>query len=238
MILPGLPHGLARGRRPIELEFLGVGSSSQSTSVSYPVPPQDGDIAVMLDFARISSDPGPGAAPSTVVPSGFTSRFNQTCGYFTGLSEQHFSGRGIISTRICDGDEGASVSGMDDNGFTGAQILRRKRLALFRPSRGVSIGTTLSDGFSGTSNTSTKMAVSVSQPASAPQLLVAGFMFNQNTTRSVDASPAFSNLSSGNSIAAGYAIVPKTADLTPVSAELNSSANGPIVAGLVALSLA
>lgn len=229
MILPGLPHGLARGRRPIELELLGVGSSSNSTSVSYPVPPQHGDIAVLLDFAQMVHVPPTGVIPSFAVPAGFTTRFNQFCQYMA-FSETEHTGRGIISTRICDGTEGSSVSGM--GGTVG------KRLALFRPSREVSIGATLNDGFSGTSSGSFTMAMSLSQPVSAPQLLIAGFRFGQNTTRSVAASPAFSDLNSGTRFAAGYAVMSKTADLAPVSAALSSGATSPFVAGLVALSLA
>lgn len=89
---------------------------STASTVTWPSGIQNGDLAVLLDFAT-----GVAAAPATVTPSGFT---------LIGTSQAVKFHRANASYKKCDGTETGSLTGMNGNSAN------RKLLLIIRPSTG------------------------------------------------------------------------------------------------------
>lgn len=103
------------------ISYVGTAESG-SSSITIPVAAQEGDIAVLYEYAS----GGAGSLPSLVTPSGWVNRTNDVIG----------TQRAAVFTKaLVGGDPGASIagtSGSDDN---------KKMMVVFRPNGPITLAT-------------------------------------------------------------------------------------------------
>ena len=166
-------------------------ATADATTITIPATVQDGDFAVLFDFAGGSS------APSDVTPSGWTSNAN-----LAGLISGGLSWRSRISYRILTAAlAGTSVTGMASGGSTAAKVM-----LVFRPNVAAST-LTLGDPATGATSGNPASQTLTSGSGAAP-LVALGFAaaYNNSPTFST-ASPAFGGeVASGTVTRAGYKI--------------------------------
>ena len=234
-MIPGLAHGLAGAVPLVDLELIGIGLGNATSVVSYSHTPQPGDIAILSNISGLSyidsdgsGDPQP--PPNKVIPSGFTELQDETH-QRRSFSTEH-GGRITVSGRICDGTEGASVSGMTSG-------TRRLVLALFRPSVPVVFDAALTgsavakgDGTTGV------LPVSLGPRSKAPVLHIVCYRYLQNEANAVTGVPALASLDSGrNGHRTSWAYQRRPADLAAQSAQLTVSRNNHFIGTILGLAL-
>lgn len=166
-------------------------ATADATTITIPATVQDGDFAVLFDFAGGSS------APSDVTPSGWTSNAN-----LAGLISGGFSFRSRISYRILTAAlAGTSVTGMVSGGATAAKVM-----LVFRPNVAAST-LTLGDPATGATSGNPASQTLTSGSGAAP-LVALGFAASYNNSPTFStASPAFGGeVASGTVTRAGYKI--------------------------------
>ena len=132
-------------------------ATSSSSTVTGPSDIASGDILVLRDYASSS-----GGAPSTAIPSGFTSLVNHAA-----LNSGGFYERSILSYKLADGTEAsASLTGMNGNDEN------KKVLVVF--SAGATTLATGGTGSSGSNGDPSSLAINASG-GTAPLVVIGGY---------------------------------------------------------------
>lgn len=151
------------------ITYVGTADTSLST-ITIPATAQDGDIAVLYDYAQNSS-----GTPSLVTPAGWANRVDDTLS--TTL-------RVAVATKILTGaDAGASITGM--NGTFG----NRKMMLVFRPD--APITTASYSTFNSEFTAGNPAAQVVAAAGQSPPLIVLGGCGHDASPAFTTASPAF-----------------------------------------------
>lgn len=122
--IPGMTGPISSGgkRKLTSISVIGSNYSEDTDTVAYPVgvPLQPGDVGVCFNYCTSENN---GANPTTVIPAGYTSLFNQTGSTSEIDPPDSGKARAIVSYKILDGSESGTLLGMIENRREGMAIL-------------------------------------------------------------------------------------------------------------------